>query len=174
MDWHALFGLTISPIEVFIRGTAVYWFLFLIFRVVLPRNIGAMGVADVLLLVLIADASQNAMAGEYRSITDGFVLIGTIVGWNYLIDWAAFRSERLAALLEAPPLLLVRRGQILHRSLRRELISVDDLMSKLRERGVENLQHVKAAYLENSGEVSVILFDGPSALRPPASRPGAP
>ena len=174
MDWNGLFAFTVSPLELIIRGSAVYWFLFLVFRIAMRRNVGAMGVADILVLVLIADASQNAMAGEYRSITDGFVLVGTIVGWNYLIDWAAYHSDRLAKLLEAPPLMLVRRGQILHRNLRSELISVDELMSKLRERGVENLQQVKTAYLESGGEVSVILFDSPAALRPPVSRPEVP
>jgi uncharacterized membrane protein YcaP (DUF421 family) len=156
MDWTSLFGLSVNPLELVVRGSAIYWFLFLILRVVLRRDVGAIGAADVLLIVLIADAAQNAMAGEYKSITDGCILIATIVGWNYLIDWAGFHSPRIAALLEAPPLLLVHHGRILHRNLRRELITTDELMSKLREQGIESVDQVKAARLESSGEVSVI------------------
>jgi hypothetical protein len=73
----ALFRLGMSPLELFVRGTAVYWFLFLLFRFVLRRDAGAIGIADILLLVLIADASQNAMAGGYETVADGFLLVAT-------------------------------------------------------------------------------------------------
>ena len=99
MNWGDLFGLTVSPLEIFVRGSVVYWFIFLIFRLVLRREVGAIGVADVLVVVLIADASQNAMAGDYRSITDGLLLISTIVFWNFLVDWLVFRWHWLAHVL---------------------------------------------------------------------------
>jgi uncharacterized membrane protein YcaP (DUF421 family) len=155
-DWHALFALTISPLELFVRGSAVYWFLFAVFRVVLRRDIGAVGIADVLLVVLVADAAQNAMAGEYRSITDGLVLVSTIVGWNVAIDWLAYRVPPLRRIFEAQPLLLVRDGKILRRNLRREWITEDDLRAQLREQGVASLADVRAAYMESDGTVSVI------------------
>lgn len=173
MDWHELFGLTVNPLELLVRGSVIYWFLFGVFRFVLRREVGAIGVADVLLVVLVADAAQNAMAGEYRSITDGIVLVSTIVGWNYLIDWAAFHSKAVASALEPAPLLLIRFGRIVHRNRRRELISVDDLMSKLRSHGIEDISQVKAAFLESDGEVSVIRVDGASPGKPAARRPGA-
>lgn len=81
-DWGALFSIGVQPLELVVRGTAMYWFLFLLFRFVLRRDVGSIGIADVLLLVLIADAAQNAMAGSYESITEGCLLVATIVGWN--------------------------------------------------------------------------------------------
>ena len=156
VDWRALFELSGSPWELVIRGSAVYGFLFLLFRIFLRRDVGSIGVADVLLIVLIADASQNAMAGEYRSITDGMLLVATIVGWNVLIDWVAFRFETVRRLLEPSPLVLVRDGRILHRNLRREFMSVEDLRGKLREHGIDDLAQVRSARLESDGEVSVI------------------
>jgi len=156
VDWRALFELSVPPLELVIRGSAVYGFLFVLFRVVLRRDVGAIGVADVLLVVLIADAAQNAMAGEYRSITDGLVLVSTIIGWNVLIDWLAFRFRRVRRILEPSPLVLVRDGRIVHRNLRREFMSVDDLLGKLREHGVDDVRHVRAAQLESDGEMSVI------------------
>src|SRR4029453_1890260 len=170
MNWAELFGITISPLELVVRGSAIFWFLFVIFRFVLRREIGAIGVADILVIVLIADAAQNAMAGEYRSITDGFILIATIVFWNYALDWAAYRSEKLARLLEPPPLVLVTHGRIIQRNLRRELISTDDLMSKLREKGVSELSQVRLAAIESSGEVSVIRADRKSTPKTAANR----
>lgn len=78
IDWNELFAFTVSPLELMIRGTLVYWFLFMMFRTVLQRDLGAVGMAD-MLLVLVADAAQNAMAAEYRSVSDGLVLISTII-----------------------------------------------------------------------------------------------
>jgi uncharacterized membrane protein YcaP (DUF421 family) len=85
-DWGEIFGLTVSPIELIVRGTAMYLFLFLVFRVIVRRRIGAIGMADILVLVIIADAAQNGMAGEYRSVTEGAILVGTIIAWKYVTE----------------------------------------------------------------------------------------
>lgn len=159
MDLASLFSFE-NALELIVRGTAMYWFLFLIFRVLMRRDVGSVTIADVLLLVLIADASQNAMAGEYKTISDGFVLVGTIVGWNMLIDWLTFRFEGLRKLLEPQPLLLIEHGRLLHRNLRQEFLTVDDVMSKLREKGIDQLAMVKKAYMESDGEFSVIKAKG--------------
>lgn len=156
VDWSAVFGIGASPLELVVRGTAMYLFLFLLFRVIIRRRIGAVGMADLLVLVIIADAAQNGMAGEYRSVTEGAILIGTIVGWDVLIDWLTYRSPALARWLEPPPLLLVRNGAIQHRNLRREFVTIEELQSKLRENGVNDLAEVKEAYMESDGAVSVI------------------
>ena len=154
-DIAALFSFSISPLELVLRGTAVYWLLFLLFRFVLRRDTGSIGVADILLLVLIADASQNAMSGGYESVLDGAVLVGTIAGWNWLIDWAAYASPTLRRIIEPPAVVLVRDGQPLLRNLRREMISRDELMAKLHENGIEALADVKMARMESGGEITV-------------------
>jgi uncharacterized membrane protein YcaP (DUF421 family) len=155
-DWSGIFGLSVSPWELVIRGSAMYLFLFVIFRVVVRRRIGAVGMADILVLVIVADAAQNGMAGEYRSVTDGAILIGTIIAWNWLIDWANYRVPALRQWLEAPPLLLVDDGRILHRNLRHEFVTEEELKSKLREKGVDDMRQVARAYMEPDGSVSVI------------------
>src|SRR4030095_9250759 len=92
VDWGKLFVFTVSPFELILRGTVVYLLIFVLMRV-LRREPGTVGIADLLMVVLIADASQNAMSSEYRSITDGLVLILTIVFWNYFLDWLTARSR---------------------------------------------------------------------------------
>jgi Predicted membrane protein len=155
-DIASLFEFTVHPGELVLRGTLMYWFLFLLLRFVTRRDIGSVGVADILLLVLIADASQNAMAGGYTSVIDGCILVATIAGWNWLLDWAAYRFLSIRRMVEPKPLALVREGKLLLRNLRREMITVDELMSKMREHGIDNLKDVKAATMESDGEISVI------------------
>jgi uncharacterized membrane protein YcaP (DUF421 family) len=173
IDWQALFAFSVSPLELVVRGSAIYAFLFAVFRVLLRRDVGSIAVADVLLLVLIADAAQNAMAGEYRSISDGIVLVSTIIGWNVLIDWLAFRFERVRKLIEPRALPLVRDGRILHRNLRQEMVSVEDLLAKLREHGVEDVAQVRLAHLEGDGEVSVTSATRAGVKRPRRRTRGA-
>jgi uncharacterized membrane protein YcaP (DUF421 family) len=156
IDWGELFGLSVPALELVIRGSAIYWFLFLIFRFVMRREIGSIGITDVLFVVIIADAAQNAMAGEYKSITDGFILIATIVAWNVLLDWLNFKFPTLRSMIEAGPLLLIHNGSLVGPNLDKELLTQEEVLAKLRGQGIENIEDVKAAYLENDGTVSVI------------------
>jgi uncharacterized membrane protein YcaP (DUF421 family) len=131
-------------------------FLFLIFRVVVRRRVGAIGMADILILVIIADAAQNAMSGEYKSVTEGAILVGTIIFWDQAIDWLNFRVPALRPWLEPPPMLLIQNGRVLHRNLRHEYVTEDELKSKLREKGVKDYSEVAEAHMESDGNVSVI------------------
>jgi uncharacterized membrane protein YcaP (DUF421 family) len=156
LDWGEIFGISVSPLELIIRGTAMYLFLFLLFRVVVRRRVGAIGMADILILVIVADAAQNAMSGEYKSVTEGAILVGTIMFWNVAIDWLNFRVPALRPWLEPPPMLLIQNGRILHRNLRHEYVTEDELKAKLREKGVKEYSEVAEAHMESDGSISVI------------------
>ena len=156
VDWAEVFAFGLSPFELFVRGTAMYWFLLVVFRFVVRRGVGSVGVADILILVIVADAAQNAMSGEYNSVADGFVLVGTLIFWNVLLDWLSYRSPFVRKVVSAPPLCLVMDGELMHRNLRREYITEEELWAQLREQGVDSLSEVKKAYLEPNGKFSVI------------------
>lgn len=159
-DLASLFEFSMSPWELVLRGSLMYWFLFLLFRFVLRRDVGSIAIADILLLVLIADASQNAMAGGYDSVGEGMVLVGTIAAWNWLFDLLAYRFPALRGLMEAKPLRLVENGKVNRRNMRKEMISHDELMTALRGEGVERLEQVKFATMESDGAITVIRVDG--------------
>ena len=165
IDWSGLIEINVSPWELVIRGTLMYWFLFLVFRFLLRRDVGSIGVADVLLIVLVADASQNAMTGGYTSVAEGVILVGTLVAWNYALDWLSFRFGAIERFVEAPPLPLIRRGKVDRRNLRAEMVTMDELWAHLREAGVESLEEVKSACLESDGKLSVIKNEGSGAGR---------
>ncbi len=163
VDVAELFGLSTPFFEIIVRGSVVYWFLFVIFRYVIRRDVGAVGIADVLIIVLVADASQNAMAGGYTSISDGLILIATLVGWNFLLDWLAYRFRRMRRFVEPASLLLVLNGRLLPKNMRKEFITEEELWSQLRQHGVQQLGEVKAVYLEPDGNFSIIMRDAAAA-----------
>lgn len=162
-DLVELLRFDVSPLELMLRGSVMYWFLFLLFRFVLRRDTGSIGIADILLLVLIADASQNAMAGGYTTLAEGAVLVATLAGWNWLLDWASYRFNTVRRFIEPPPVVLVRHGRLMRRNMRSELVTVPELMASLRAHGVDKLAEVKIARMEPDGGISVIrgkLADG--------------
>ena len=89
-DWRQMFVPSVSPLELVIRGSIMYLAILAAMRI-FRRQAGSLNTADLLVVVLVADAAQNGMASEYKSVTDGLVLVGTIYAWNYLLDAAAFR-----------------------------------------------------------------------------------
>src|SRR4029453_7852844 len=103
VDWQSVFSLSMPPLELVVRGSAVYWFLFLVFRFVLRRDVGAVGIADILLLVLIADGAQNAMAGGYKTVTEGLILVSTILGWNGFLNWVSTKSKLMQRFVAPSP-----------------------------------------------------------------------
>jgi uncharacterized membrane protein YcaP (DUF421 family) len=143
-------------LEIFIRGSAVYLGLFTILRVILKRESATLGMTDLLVVVLLADAAQNALSSDYRSITDGFILVITIVGWSYILNFLGHRFPFFQRLIKPPKLLLVKDGRMLKKNMRKEFITEDELMSEIRISGVSTLEEVKEAYMEPTGKVSVI------------------
>ena len=114
------------------------------------------GIADLLVIVVIADAAQNGMAGDSKSVTEAILLITTIVLWDWFFDWLGFRSTFFSRILEPQGLVLVKNGRMIRRDMERELISEEDLMSQLRQQGIEDLSEVKQVILESNGHFSVI------------------
>lgn len=158
VSFQDLFSVDTPLIEIFIRGSAVYLGIFLLLRVVLKRQSGSMGMGDMLLIVMIADAAQNGMADDYRSVTDGLALVATLVFWDWLLDALSYHVPLLGRLLEPQPLQLVRNGRIIQANMRREMMTRDELMSQLREHGVDQIGKVRRAYMEPDGKLSVVQY----------------
>lgn len=172
-----LFSFEFPVWQMMLRGTAVYWFLLLVFRFVLRRDIGSMGVADLLFVVLVADASSNAMQGEYRTVSDGLVLVSTLIAWNFALDWLGYRSPAVSRFLEPRPEVLIKHGKTNRKAMQREMITQDELEAQLREQGVEDIRSVRVARMEGDGQLSVFTYhggDAPKPQRPPrdAGPPG--
>ena len=170
MDWESIFLPDIPLLEIILRGSVMYIALFFLLRIVLKRQTGSIGMTDLLLLVLIADASQNAMAGEYRSLPAGIVLVSTIIFWSYAFDWLGYRYEWFNRLIEPPPLPLIEEGKLLRRNMRHELITEEELMGQLRMHGLDDFSKVKKAHMESDGRISIVQHE--EKLQKPEGRRG--
>jgi uncharacterized membrane protein YcaP (DUF421 family) len=156
VDWHAMLVPSSSLLEIVLRGTATYLALFVLLRLVLKRQSGAIGIADLLVVVMIADAAQNGMAGDYKSITEGLLLVGTILFWNVALNWLGYHFAFVEKLTHPAPLPLIQDGRFLRANMRQELISHAELMSQLREQGIEDPAEVARASIEGDGSISII------------------
>jgi uncharacterized membrane protein YcaP (DUF421 family) len=164
--WHQMLVPSGSLVELIIRASLMYLAILAGFRL-FRRDAGSLSVSDLLVVVLIADAAQNGMAGEYRSVPEGVTIV---FAWNYVLDWLSFRSRYVHWLLHPPPLVLVRNGQIAYRNLRAEFITRADLLEQLREQGIDDVRDVKKCCLESDGKMSVIRTKADDTPRPVAKR----
>ena len=112
VDWNSVFVPAIGLAEIVVRGSLMYLGLFVIMRFMARRQAGHFGPADLLVIVLIADAAQNGLGKEYSSVTEGLALVVTIVAWEYLLDWLAWRFPATRPYLKPASLTLIRDGRL--------------------------------------------------------------
>ncbi|WP_249142783.1 DUF421 domain-containing protein [Bradyrhizobium sp. AUGA SZCCT0160] len=173
IEWAELIIPTHSIAEMILRGTVMYLSLFIILRFVMVRQTSTIGIADILVIVVIADAAQNGFAREYKSITEGIVLVLTIVFWNLFLNWISYRFKVFERLLSPPPLPLIKGGKMNRRNMRQEFITEEELRGQLRQQGVSQLAEVREACLEANGELSVIKSDSKESSKPKSrAKPG--
>lgn len=156
INWNSIFAPAIGLAEIFVRGSLMYLGLFMILRFMARRQAGHFGPADLLVIVLIADAAQNGLGKDYSSVTEGLALVLTIVAWEYFLDWVAWRFPATRSYLTPPSLTLIRDGKIIPQNLRKEMITEDELKSQLRQQSAENFRDIKLATLEGHGRLSVL------------------
>ena len=159
VDWRGAFTPDTPLFEIFLRGSIIYLVIFGLLRFVINRQAGAVGISDLLVTVLIADPAQNAMAANYQSLPDGILLVSTIVFWAYLLDWLGYHSQVMERVIQPKPLVLVRDGQPVRRNMRRELITMGELLGELRLQGSDDLAEVKKAIMESDGRISFVMKD---------------
>lgn len=159
VDWQSVFLPDIGLLESFIRGTLVYFFVFLVMRSTLRRTAGELTMIDFIFVLLVAIGASDSMIGSSVSAANGFVTILTIVGWNYLLNTLSWHIPLIERWTSPPPLQIVKNGQMNRRNMRREFITQQELMSKLREEGYQDISEVKSAYLEGDGNISVVPND---------------
>ncbi len=149
----------LSVLFIILRTTIVYAVVLIGFRVIGKREAGQMTPFDLVLLLLIANAVQNAMTGPDTTITGGVIATMTLLSLNWLMNRLVWKNTRVRRLIEGSPTLLINNGKTIQSHLRAENITSDVLQEALREHGVEHIEDVKLAVLEIDGSISVLRND---------------
>lgn len=156
VQWSELFIPDSPLLESFIRGTIVYIAIFFLVRLIPNRQMGGVGMNDMLLIVLVASAATNSLAGEHKSIINGMILVGTVIFWSYLFNWLGYNFPSLQRLFQPSAKIIVKDGELQEDIMQKELITEEELKGKLRRQGTDDISKVRKAYIESNGQISVI------------------
>lgn len=149
-----------SLVDVALRTGIIYVFIVVALRVGGQRDVGHMSKLDLIVLLVIADAVQNAMVGQNSTLLGGIVAAAVLIGLDRGLRFVEHRWKPAERFIEGEPRMLIRDGRVLGKALRDEDIATEELMSALREHGLERPDQVKLAVLETDGSVSVVPFAG--------------
>jgi uncharacterized membrane protein YcaP (DUF421 family) len=154
-----LWKLGTSAAEILVRCLIVYLFVLVGLRLTGKREVGQMTPFDLVLILLIANAVQNAMVGTDTSLLGGLLAAAALLAFNFVVSRFVPRSRSFARLLKGHATLLINRGVAVQEHCHREGITTEDLMAALREHGVAHIDDVRLAVLEVDGSISVLKND---------------
>jgi uncharacterized membrane protein YcaP (DUF421 family) len=150
-----MWQLSVSAGELVLRAIIVYAFLLVILRVTGKRQVGQLSPFDLVLLLVLSNAVQNAMNGGDNSVLGGIISAGTLVALNYAVGMTTYKSKKMEALVEGRPELLIHNGKVYGDVLERQRLTHHELNSALRSAGRACVELVHFAILENDGQITV-------------------
>ncbi|QCB55733.1 DUF421 domain-containing protein [Sphingopyxis sp. PAMC25046] len=142
--------------DIVLRATAMFVFLYVLIRLLGKRELGQMTPFELVLLIVMGDLIQQGVTHNDFSLTGGLLAISTFAFWALLLSWATYRFPRLEALLDGSPKIIVKKGEIIARNLRRDRLTRDEILSEMRLAGIARLSDVEWAILEPQGKISFL------------------
>lgn len=138
------------------RAVIVFFVVFLVTRVVGRRELSTMEPFDLILLVVTGDLVQQGVTQSDYSLTGAVTVIATIALLTVALSYVSYKVPRLRPMLDGEPLVLVQDGEVIERNLRRERITVGELLAAARQQQLPSLENVRFAVLETNGVISFI------------------
>jgi uncharacterized membrane protein YcaP (DUF421 family) len=142
--------------DLVIRATVVFFFIFLVTRIVGRRELSNMEPFDLIMLVVIGDLVQQGVTQSDNSVTGAAIVISTIALLSVFVAWVAFRFRRVRLVTDGEPIILVRDGEPIERNLRRERVTVEEVEEEARMQQIESIEGIRWAVLETDGQISFI------------------
>ncbi|MFP5319417.1 MAG: DUF421 domain-containing protein [Acidimicrobiia bacterium] len=146
--------------DLMVRATVVYFFLWAVARGVGKRELSQMTAFELILLVVMGDLVQQGVTQEDMSITGAILVISTLTFWIVVMSYLSFRFKRTRTVFEGLPVVIVRDGEPLEDFLRLERVTIDEVKEGARNQGVEDLKDVKLGVLEPDGKFTFLTDDG--------------
>jgi len=137
-------------------SAAVYAFILLALRLFGKKEIAQLSVVDLVFVLLISNAVQNAMVGPDTSLLGGLCAAGTLFAFNGIFKLVTYKFPKLSHLMQGQAVMLVYQGRVIKENLRKTKISMEELEEALREHGVRSAGEVDLAVLEQDGQISVL------------------
>lgn len=142
--------------DIALRAVAVFAFVFVLTRVIGRRELSSLAPFDLILLIIVGDAVQQGLTQDDYSLVGAMIAVGTLALLQVLTSYTSFRFPRMRPLLEGYPVVIVQDGKPIERNMKRERMSVDDVMEGARQSQIESMDEIKWAVLERSGTISFI------------------
>lgn len=147
-------------LDIILRSLAVYAFMLIAIRLTGKKELSQLNTTDVVLILLISNAVQNAMVGSDTSLLGGLVAAAVLFALNYALKKLMFKSKKFRELLSEKPEILIHNGQLDFATLSKLDISDEELREAMREHGVDRYKDVKLAMFETDGNISIITGSG--------------
>lgn len=145
-----------SLLNVVISTAIIYFFVIAGLRVLGKKELAQLSLTDLVLILLISNAVQNAMVGDDSSLLGGILAAATLFLLNKLFKYLIYKSDRFSKIMEGEPVILIRHGKLNHKQLKKNRLNIRQLEEACRENGMDDLKKVDLAILEVDGKISVI------------------
>jgi uncharacterized membrane protein YcaP (DUF421 family) len=142
--------------DIVLRAAFVFFFLFVLMRVIGRRELSSLEPFDLIVLIVLGDLVQQGVTQSDNSITGVILGIGTIAALQVGVSYANFRFPRLRPLLEGEPIVVVQDGKTIERNMRRERLTIEDIAEQARLQNIGSLDEVAWAVMETSGQISFV------------------
>ncbi len=156
--------------EIIVRATVVFFFLFLVARGVGKRELSQLTAFELILLVTMGDLVQQGVTEEDMSITGAMLAVGTFAVWVLALSYLSFRFRRARPVLDGVPRVIISRGVVLGEVLRMERVTLDEVKEGARGQGITDLTAVSLGVLEPDGRFSFISEQSDSSDEGPGHR----
>jgi len=149
--------------DIVLRATAMFAFLYLLIRLLGKRELGQMTPFELVLLIVMGDLIQQGVTHNDFSLTGGLLAISTFAFWALVLSWTTYLFPKAKDLLDGTPRVIVRDGELIEENMRRDRLTRDEVLSEMRLAGIGRLSEVAWAILEPQGKISFIAMDdGPT------------
>jgi uncharacterized membrane protein YcaP (DUF421 family) len=142
--------------DLVLRATTIFFFLFILTRVIGKRELGSLQPFDLMLLIVLGDALQQGITQDDYSLTGALLIVGTFAVLQVALSWTSYRFPTARPILEGEPIIVLQDGHVIERNLKRERLTIDDITEGARKQGIAHLTDVHYAILETDGTLSFL------------------
>ena len=154
-----ILGDRMEYIKIIFRISFFYMFIILIYRIMGKREVGQLGIVDLIVSILIAELVAISVEDTGKSILNSVIPILCLVFLQIVLSYVSLKSGKIRVLLDGSPSFIIKNGKINYREMIKQKYNLDDLLTQLREKGYRNIEDIEYAVLENNGTLSVFPYN---------------